>query len=78
MILNVKEMKDKMQHQMVRQRHQDSMRAVDQDSPPSFDQKWPSQVFAFFHPFNLSENLDMMLKDYFDLSMPFLNVKLGI
>jgi len=31
-----------------------------------------------FHPFNMSEQLDYTLKDFFNLSMPFMNCKLGI
>jgi len=45
---------------------------------PLFTSKWPSAVFSLFHPFNMSDTIDLNLKEYFDISMPFLNFKLGV
>ena len=99
MILNVKDMKNTMQQQLIRQRHnsafeseQSSINVKNREEQKNimaselrlnsdasyFAAKWPAQMFSLFHPFNLSEQLDSSLKEYFDLSLPFLNFKLGI
>ncbi len=75
LIVNIKDMKETMKQQLVRQRHNFNLMT---DGPEStnkrdaltgemklnpganfFTDKWPAQIFSLFHPFNLSESLDV-------------------
>ena len=39
---------------------------------------WPLNLMSLFHPFRLSDPLDMDLEDLFKLAIPFLDIRLGI
>lgn len=40
--------------------------------------EWPLKLMSLFHPFRLSDPLDIDLEEMFKLSLPFLDIRLGI
>ena len=40
--------------------------------------KWPTRFLSLVHPFNLDENIDENLEQFFGLCLPFLDFRLGI
>mmetsp|Transcript_39544 Transcript_39544/g.38052 ORF Transcript_39544/g.38052 Transcript_39544/m.38052 type:complete len:125 (+) Transcript_39544:3112-3486(+) len=40
--------------------------------------KWPTRLLSLVHPFNLDENIDENLEQFFGLCLPFLDFRLGV
>jgi hypothetical protein len=39
---------------------------------------WPFNVLSLFHPFRISEKIDIDLEQSFNLNIPFLNLRIGV
>lgn len=40
--------------------------------------RWPTRLLSLVHPFSLDENLDENLETFFNLSIPFLDFRVGV
>jgi hypothetical protein len=44
----------------------------------AFPSVWPAKMLGLVQPFNFNETLDYYMEKYFNLTLPFLNFKIGL
>lgn len=40
--------------------------------------QWPTRLLSLIHPFNIDEQVDIILEEFFGLNLPFLDFRIGI
>jgi hypothetical protein len=40
--------------------------------------RWPTRLLSLVHPFNLDEGVDENLEQFFGITLPFLDFRIGI